>query len=101
LCTGIGVPEINNLIVALGGGVLATVKGVDKDFNGDGYADLVWENTTTGGRVIWLLVNGVYSSAINLPTVPPNWHIAGVGDFLGDGQSDLAWENTVTGEHDI
>jgi len=32
-----------------------------KDFNGSGYDDLVWENTATGQRVIWLLKNGVYS----------------------------------------
>jgi len=42
---------------------------VAKDFNGDRYADLVWENTATGGRSIWLLKNGVYSSTISLPTV--------------------------------
>ena len=48
---------------------------IAKDFNGDGYADLVWENTTTGQRVIWLLKNGVHSSSINLPTVSPAWHI--------------------------
>lgn len=51
-------------------------KTVAKDFNGDGFADLVWENTSTGGLVIWLLKNCVYSSAINLPTLPTNWHIA-------------------------
>jgi kumamolisin len=101
LCTGIGVPVINNLIKALGGGVLATIKGVDKDFNGDSYADLVWENAISGGRAIWFLVNGVYSSSISLPTASPSWHIAAVGDFLGNGQSDLVWENTVSGGHAI
>jgi kumamolisin len=101
LCTGIGVPVINGLVQTLGVGQQTTVKGVDKDFNGDGYADLVWENSTTGGRVIWLLNNCVYSSAINLPTVPPTWHIVGVGDFLGNGQSDLVWEDTAAGKHVI
>ena len=62
-CTGIGVPVINNLIVALGGGLKTTVKGVDKDFNGDGYADLVLENRHTVGVAIWLLKNGVYLPA--------------------------------------
>ena len=96
LCTGIGVPVINNLVKTLGG-----VLGIDKDFNGDGYADLVWENTTTGQRVIWLLVKGTYSSTILLPSVPTEWHIAAVGDFLGNGQSDLVWEDTVSGQHVI
>jgi FG-GAP repeat len=40
------------------------------DFNGDGNADLVWENTVTGQRAIWLLKNGVFSSGTNSPTVP-------------------------------
>ena len=45
------------------------------DFNGDGSADLVWENTSTGQRAIWLLKNGVLSSSYYLPTVNTQWHI--------------------------
>ncbi len=30
--------------------------------------------------------------------VPPNWHIAGVGDFNGDGKSDLLWQSNA---HDV
>jgi hypothetical protein len=45
------------------------------DFNGDGFADLVWENTATGERAIWFLKNGVFSSGICLPTIPVQWHI--------------------------
>jgi hypothetical protein len=72
-----------------------------KAFNGDGYADLVWENTSTGERAIWLLKKGVFSSKIDLPTVPVQWHIAGVGDFKGDGNAGLVWENTSTGQRGI
>jgi hypothetical protein len=72
-----------------------------KDFNGDGYADLVWENTVTGERLIWLLKNGVYFSTISLPTPHPSWHIAGVGDFLSNGQRGLVLENAVTNQHVI
>jgi hypothetical protein len=46
------------------------------DFDGDGYADLVWENTATGRRAIWFLKNGVPSSGLMLPTMPVEWHIA-------------------------
>ena len=101
LCTGIGVPAIDNLIRTLGGGVTTTVKGVDKDFNGDGYADLILQNTANGALVIWLLNNGAYSSSVGLPTASPGWRVAGVGDFLGNGQSDLVLENANTGEHVI
>jgi hypothetical protein len=72
-----------------------------KVFNGAGNDDVVLENNATGQRVIWVLNNGVYSSALSLPSVSPNWHIAGVGDFLGDGLSDVVLENTVTGQHAI
>jgi hypothetical protein len=74
---------------------------VAKDFDGDGQADLVWENTTTGQRAIWILKNGVYAYSINLPTIPTQWHIAGAADFLGTGQADLVWENTTTGERGL
>jgi hypothetical protein len=74
------------------------VPPVAKDFNGDGSADLIWENTANGQRLIWLMNKGVPLSAVSLLTVDPSWHIAGVGDFLGNNQSDLVWERT-DGEH--
>ena len=98
LDTGVGVPNVANLIQTLGS---ATQNPDPKDFNGDGYDDLVWENTVTGGRNIWLLKNGVFSSSYSLGTVNTQWHIAGVGDFNGDGNADLVWENTTSGEHCI
>jgi hypothetical protein len=76
----------------------ALKKVADKDFDDDGYADLIWEESTTGQRLIWLMNKGVPTTSVNLPTVDPSWHIAGVGDFLGNGQSDLVWERT-DGEH--
>ena len=51
------------------------------DFLGNGQADLVWENTVTGERVIWILHNGSCSYTIWLPTIPTSWHIAGAADF--------------------
>lgn len=71
------------------------------DFNRDGKADLVWENSVTGQREIWLMNNGVPITAIRLETLGPNWHIAGVADFLGNRQSDPVWENRVTGDRTI
>jgi FG-GAP repeat len=72
--------------------------GVAKDFNNDGFADLVWEDSSTGQRLIWFLSKGVPTTSASLGTVDPSWHIAGVGDFLGNGQSDLVWERN-NGEH--
>jgi hypothetical protein len=45
------------------------------DFNGDGFADLVWQNTSTGQVAIWFLKNGVISSGLYLPTMPLTWQI--------------------------
>jgi hypothetical protein len=71
------------------------------DFNGDSQADLVWENTTTGQRAIWFMMNGSLLSTTILQTISPQWHIVGAADFNGDGQADLVWENTVTGQRAI
>ena len=81
--------------------VPTTSPEVAKDFDSDNQADLVWENEITGQRGIWTLKNGVRTGSIPLPTIPTEWHIAGVGDFLGNGQADLVWENEVTGQRAI
>ena len=91
LCTGLGTPNVGQLLQTL-------TKRIAKDFNNDGQADLVWENTVTGQRGIWALNNGLYSFSLFLPSVPPQWHIAGAADFLGNGQTDLVWENPATGQ---
>ena len=82
---------------------IANGSGVAKDFNNDGKADLIWENTSNGACVIWNLNNGVVvpNATIALPTLAPGWQIAAVGDFLGNGQSDLVLENTIDGSHCI
>jgi len=49
------------------------------DFDGDGKTDLVWQNTTTGERSIWLMNGSVWGGSYTLlPTVPTQWSIAGV-----------------------
>ncbi|MBV8587507.1 MAG: PQQ-like beta-propeller repeat protein, partial [Verrucomicrobia bacterium] len=78
--------------------VIPQGSGVAKDFDNNGSADLLWENSDTGQREIWLMNKGTPTISLSLPTVGLNWHIAGVGDFLGNGQSDLVWENS-DGEH--
>ena len=98
LCTGIGVPSVGTLIQALA--PTPTPKPVEKDFNHGGSADLVWQNSLTGGRGIWMMKNGVVTSIVNLPTVATSWNIVGAGDFNGDGYADLVWENT-NGAHSI
>jgi hypothetical protein len=61
----------------------------------------VLENTVTGQRAIRFMVYAAFRSAVYLPTVSTDWHIAGAGDFNRNGYADLAWENTATGQRAI
>src|SRR2546423_3409495 len=61
------------------------------DFDGDGKTDLVWQNTTTGERSIWLMNGSVWNGSYAvLPAVSTQWSIAGV---LGT----LVWSSVSSG----
>ncbi len=65
------------------------------DFNGDGMADILWRNTTTGDLAIWEM-NGttiLNANTAGVGNVPLNWTVVGVGDFNGDGKADILWRN--------
>jgi hypothetical protein len=100
LCTGLGVPQVDILIAALSHSE-PFLPEVAKDFNRDGFADLIFENSATGNHRVWLLKDGVLQSSFGLSKSAPQWHIAGVGDFLGNGQPSLVLENALTGSHKI
>jgi hypothetical protein len=63
-----------------------------RDFNGDGKADLLWSNTN-GDTSIWLMNGTQVSSTTGLGFVGNGWSIAGTGDFNGDGYGDILWRN--------
>lgn len=72
------------------------------DFNNDNQIDILWQNTVTGQRALWLM-NGIGggftpTSIVNLGYVDANWAIASVADFDGDAQTDILWQNRVTGQ---
>ena len=65
-----------------------------RDFNGDGYADLLWRDTS-GNVAIWemngtTVLNANSSFVANVPT---NWSIVGTGDFNGDSMGDILWQD--------
>jgi hypothetical protein len=73
----------------------------NKDFNGDCKADILWQNNSTGQRVIWLMNGTTFQSYVSLGTVGTSWSIAGLGDFNGDGKADILWQNSFTGQRVI
>jgi Cellulase (glycosyl hydrolase family 5)/FG-GAP-like repeat len=64
-----------------------------RDFNGDGNADLLWSNSN-GDTGIWLMNGAQVSQTADLGVVPSGWSIVGTGDFNGDGYGDILWRNT-------
>jgi CSLREA domain-containing protein len=71
------------------------------DFNGDGKADIVWHNPTTGENGMWLMGGFTVQAASAIAGISPPWQVAGTGDFNGDGIADILWRNPQTGENAI
>ncbi|MEO6996083.1 MAG: FG-GAP-like repeat-containing protein, partial [Lacunisphaera sp.] len=71
------------------------------DFDGDGKADLVWTNTVTGERSMWLMDGSGMKAGASLGVVPVEWVVSATADFDGDGKADIFWTNTVTGDRAI
>jgi hypothetical protein len=67
------------------------------DVDGDGKADLVWQNMSTGDTAIWLMEGTVRKASGSPGGAPLAWQVAGRGDVDGDGKSDLIWRHTMTG----
>ena len=70
------------------------------DFNGDGYSDLIWQDSSSGMRAVWYLQGGAASRTpayLNPGAVDLDWQIVGTGDFNGDGKPDIVWWNRNSG----
>ena len=71
------------------------------DFDGDGNADVLWRNSSTGENYIYPM-DGLTikpSEGFTRTVTEAAWQIKGVGDFDGDGMSDILWRNNATGEN--
>jgi hypothetical protein len=76
------------------------------DLNGDGHADVLWQNVQSGQMFAWLLdgsgnvigtqtLSGTCGAADGCSS---NWKVVGLGDFNNDGPIDVLWHNAQTGQ---
>jgi hypothetical protein len=88
-------------VTVTSGGTLPTAgAAIARDFNGDGRADVLWRNPTTGQNAIWPMsgTNGTTRGAdIAVTTLAPPWQVVGAADFNKDAHTDIVWRNTSTG----
>ena len=74
-------------------------KTVQRDFNGDSKADILWRHNTTGQLFMWLM-DGINTIGYASPGMVSdlNWQIQQVGDFNGDSKADILWRHNTTGQ---
>ncbi|MBF0606758.1 MAG: VCBS repeat-containing protein [Magnetococcales bacterium] len=67
------------------------------DFDGDGKADILWQDTTSGDVAIWMMDGTSIVGGGLVVGGMLNWHVLAVADYNGDGRSDVLWQNTGDG----
>jgi hypothetical protein len=79
-----------------------SVAPVRFDFNGDGKADILWRNTSTGQNYFFLM-NGLNRAGEGSLNIIPdqNWVVGGVADFNGDGRADVLFHHNTSGQNYI
>jgi hypothetical protein len=45
------------------------------NFNGGNNTDILWQNTSTGERAIWLMTGSTHTGTASLGVVPVQWEI--------------------------
>jgi hypothetical protein len=58
-----------------GGNCGGAVPCANKDFNEDCKSDILWQNNSTGQRVIWLMNGTTFQSFVSFATVDKSWSI--------------------------
>jgi hypothetical protein len=68
------------------------------DFNRDGMADLLWDDSGKSKMAIWLMAGtDLLAPGAPIPGPPgADWRVAWAADFDGDGMVDARWDNTAS-----
>jgi hypothetical protein len=61
-------------------------------------SNILWQNSSTGARQIWVMNGTVHAATANLGTLSTQWNIVASADFNIDGKVDIVWENSSTGQ---
>jgi hypothetical protein len=64
------------------------------DFNSDGKADILFQDTGTGALTLWVMDGLTQRSTVSLGTEGAGWKVAGSGNFNEDQAIDIVWRHT-------
>jgi hypothetical protein len=69
------------------------------DFDGDGQADLLWQDPVTGQLSLSYMAGSRQTGSVTLAVTEPDssWRVVGTHDFSGDGRTDILWRHSVSG----
>ncbi|MGA1619526.1 MAG: FG-GAP-like repeat-containing protein, partial [Pirellulales bacterium] len=67
------------------------------DFNGDGIADTLWQQSGSNAFMAFMYDESGNLSGQRLLGMDPGYSVVGTGDFDGNGVTDLIWEESASG----
>ncbi|MGV0028025.1 FG-GAP-like repeat-containing protein [Phormidesmis priestleyi] len=70
------------------------------DLTGDGGADILWRDTSSGENWVWIMAGKDRQSVDSLPTVSTSSTLQ-TGDFNGDRIADIFWRDLASGDNSI